>query len=505
MAMRTLAIAAVAAFAHAATTTALPKESQNGPRQYLTVRDQNKDQTDRTKRPTLRVDLDPTTQNIPANPALAHLRPPEPRIPPTFDIFVGISAFRDGIRCGTTLLTAFQRADHPDRVFFGVVDQVHPGDDTCLDSYCQQAAAVWPNETTCRYKQQITVDTRPADESRGPTLARHYQQRLVGNQEFCLQVDAHSAFTKHWDTELVRDWNATSNEMAILSTYIHNINQNILPDGTNKHAAQSTHLCQTKRGGFNNVRNVGADLIYDSTMPQMSALWGAGYSFGKCHAEKRVPVDSHTPWVFDGEEFQRASHLWTYGYDMYSPSVKGLMVYHNYTAVPAKFYQLPAATAKERSVEQERSNNRIKFLLGIPFQGEIDAEELSKYTYGPVRSLASYLKFAGVEFGPNATDNHSCYQLHWVPFELPETIEALLPGWRMSKATPKPTEVASTAATRRHKVETKKLRQQTVEMDRVETPEYSSLSLVVLVCVIIVLVSAALLRENGRFDSAKTK
>jgi hypothetical protein len=72
-------------------------------------------------------------------------------------------------------------------------------------------------------------------------------------------------------------------------------------------------------------------------MPQMSAFWGAGLSFSKCHAEKRVLIDSHTLWMFDGEEFLRASHLWTFGYDMYSPSRVGCVIYHNYTKVPARY------------------------------------------------------------------------------------------------------------------------------------------------------------------------
>merc|ERR1719221_2523050 len=34
----------------------------------------------------------------------------------------------------------------------------------------------------------------------------------------------------------------------------------------------------------------------------------------KCHAELKVPVDPHTPGIFDGEEFNRAARFWTYGY-----------------------------------------------------------------------------------------------------------------------------------------------------------------------------------------------
>ena len=47
---------------------------------------------------------------------------------------------------------------------------------------------------------------------------------------------------------------------------------------------------------------------------------GAGLSFSKCHAELKVPVDPHTPGIFDGEEFNRAARFFTYGYDIYTPN-----------------------------------------------------------------------------------------------------------------------------------------------------------------------------------------
>ena len=38
--------------------------------------------------------------------------------------------------------------------------------------------------------------------------------------------------------------------------------------------------------------------------------------------------DPHLPQIFDGEEFSRASRLWTHGYDMYTPT-RGI-VFHDY-------------------------------------------------------------------------------------------------------------------------------------------------------------------------------
>ncbi|ETV78557.1 hypothetical protein H257_08063 [Aphanomyces astaci] len=382
------------------------------------------------KAPNTDVTLYPETQNIPLDPTLSHLRPPPPRIPSSFDIFVGLSVFRDGLRCGYTIFTGFKRARNPDRLYFGIVDQVNPDDLKCLDEYCKLAKVEWPDDE-CKYKSHIRVDEHLADDSRGPTLARHYQQKLVGDQEFCLQLDAHSVFTNDWDVGMMQDWTTLNNEMAVLTTYLHNLNDFIGDDGTNKPPNHLPHICQTMRGGNGLVRSIGADLILQPKHPQMSALWGAGLSFSKCHAEKRVLVDNHNHWVFDGEEFLRASHLWTHGYDLYSPSKVGSVVYHNYTSVPARFEHVKVDQAL-KTKEQEMGINRFKFVVGWPFQGLLDSFDLEKYPWGTARTLQQYLNFSGITFEPGQKDKGSCKQLHWVPFSDPTSVEALVPGYTMT-------------------------------------------------------------------------
>ena len=138
--------------------------------------------------------------------------------------------------------------------------------------------------------------------------------------------------------------------------------------------------------------------------------------------------------MFDGEEFLRASHLWTYGYDLYSPSKLGSVVYHNYTAVP-KHFQYEKVDKKVKEEERDFGNNRFKMIYGIPFKGKVDAMELDKYGFGTARTLAEYLKFSSVSFAPNTSDNDTCHQLYWVPYSDPSSVEALLPGWEMNLKT----------------------------------------------------------------------
>lgn len=77
------------------------------------------------------------------------------------------------------------------------------------------------------------------------------------------------------------------------------------------------------------VRNWGTKCMRSMPHPKLTNIvWGAGLSFSKCHAEKKVPYDPHLPHIFDGEEFSRALRFWTYGYDIYSPH--RIYVVHNY-------------------------------------------------------------------------------------------------------------------------------------------------------------------------------
>lgn len=171
-----------------------------------------------------------------------------------------------------------------------------------------------------------------AEEARGPTLARANQQSLIQDEVFCMELDAHSILLRSWDTKIIADWLRADNEMAVLSTYIQGL-ERLNSDGeTRKVQDVGSHMCRapTEPVFF---RNSPTSRHKNARRPVMSPFWGAGMSFNKCHAERRVKVNPHTPWLFDGEEFLRASHLWTHGYDMYSPSLDGAVALHNYSHI----------------------------------------------------------------------------------------------------------------------------------------------------------------------------
>lgn len=54
--------------------------------------------------------------------------------------------------------------------------------------------------------------------AKGPGWARSLTRKILGNEEFCLQIDAHTEFAPEWDEKVKHEWAATGNEFGIIST-----------------------------------------------------------------------------------------------------------------------------------------------------------------------------------------------------------------------------------------------------------------------------------------------
>jgi len=363
----------------------------------------------------------------PARPA-----PPRGRLGRNTTLFIGIASYRDN-RCGRTLERAFAEAWDPHRVFIGVVQQNEPGDSDCVADFCalqrQNRARGSPYDRPgdveadgagadrCDFRDQIRVRNMPASEARGPAHARHFQQQLIANESFCLQVDAHSDFRRGWDRALLREWGKCRNEYAVLTTYPPRMSDKPL-DGFESwravedgypDASSVAHLCEatvTNAGHFRNEQ--AAMLMSPGDEPVLTSKWAAGLSFSKCHAERRVPNDRHLPWIWDGEEMSRAARLWTHGYDFYTPSKS--IVFHDYgrqgTVVGAP---IPADI-------QRASNERIFTLLGMRGAGRQNVS-WGRYGLGSTRTLEQFGKFSGLDFQASRVDNSGqCADLLFVPW-----------------------------------------------------------------------------------------
>ena len=232
-------------------------------------------------------------------------------------VFVAIAAFRDSL-CATTLEGLFGRAKFPDRVRVAVVQQNKPEDDDCYEAYCARARASrgLGDDAPCPYGDHVSVKRFSSDEAKGPTWARAQDaDMLPDDAEFCLRTDSHMAFANDWDTKQIAQWYGARNEYAVLSTYVADANQ-INEDGSEKNINnvwEVPHLCSIlwQDGHVRNMQAKAARLL---EKPKLTTLWAAGLSFSRCHAERAVPYDPHTPYIFWGEEFSRTARFFTVSY-----------------------------------------------------------------------------------------------------------------------------------------------------------------------------------------------
>ena len=103
-----------------------------------------------------------------------------------------------------------------------------------------------------------------------------------------MSIDSHMNAEPEWDDKMVSMWDDAKNEYAVLSTYVVDV------EHLGKNDLQVPHLCMVTF--TTNVRTYATKCVYNLPKPKLTnAIWGAGLSFSKCHAELKVMVDPHTP------------------------------------------------------------------------------------------------------------------------------------------------------------------------------------------------------------------
>ena len=263
-------------------------------------------------------------------------------------ILVTIAAHRD-FQCPETIAQALQRATFPSRVLIAATEENMPGDPfRCVPADLPPVGSgACSTDPICKHQAQLRVVTLDARTSTGPTYARHVLSRMYRGEAFILQIDAHTHFARGWDEELIRQWRATNNEMAVISAYPTDSNGSLTHEGKPLRQTRPI-MCQSKFAGGNGPSQ---HLMVHGSQPEerpslagtpmLEPFWAAGFSFSRGHWVVRVPYDPYLPYIFQGEEISMGMRAWTHGYDFYAPAVP-TVIYHEY----AIFSPRRAARAK---------------------------------------------------------------------------------------------------------------------------------------------------------------
>ena len=71
----------------------------------------------------------------------------------------------------------------------------------------------------CPHYHQVRQISFHDIQAKGPAFTRSLVHKVLGNEEFCLQMDAHSQMAPDWDEYMKQEWKMIGNEFAVLSTY----------------------------------------------------------------------------------------------------------------------------------------------------------------------------------------------------------------------------------------------------------------------------------------------
>ena len=364
-----------------------------------------------------------------------------------------IASFRDQL-CPRTLHNAFNRAENPHRIYIRVIEQTEEGSDLIDDAGCWARYCEDYNTNCQEYKDNVRTVHVNAKDAKGPTDARSKLSAMVNYdyvhrdepdqldfhrvelQDFCMQIDSHMDFSDNYDTELIFMWHRTENDYAVLSTYVADISQN------NQGIRVVPNLCMVTF--TSTIRNWGTKECRNLIRPKMTnAMWGAGLSFHRCHAELNVPVDPYLDGVFDGEEGSRGLRFFTHGYDVYAPDV--VLVthdYHTHQGNPVvhtwgrhrgkeeadggekeKVFKFREDIERERSKVQTKGTKRVNMMLGIGHsrwneqeEAEIEQIRKSRFGIGNKRTLEQASKFSGIDLAGKKMVENKCGNLKWVPY-----------------------------------------------------------------------------------------
>lgn len=287
-------------------------------------------------------------------------------------IFVSVASYCDSM-LQLTLDDALAKANNPDRITFGVVEQAPPDKRVNL------------RDSRHRY---VGIDPY---ESRGVCWARAICMSLYQNEDYFLQIDSHMLFDRGWDDVLISALHSCPSNKALISSYPNPFE---VIDGVptvKPHANQA--IVHIVSGNFlpNDfaLQFVGMGVDKDCVL---GFALGAGCIFVSGAFVGEVPYD---PWLyFHGEEQSLAVRAFTFGWDIFH--VK-LPLYHLYDTDPDTCPRPKHWSEKEDTVRKQRwweldkiSKHRLELLF--------TEKSLGIYGLGPVRTLQQYQDFSGIDY-----------------------------------------------------------------------------------------------------------
>jgi len=334
---------------------------------------------------------------------------------PADSIFIVTASYRDP-EVASTLARAFARAAHPERITVGVYAQneegeAEPGRDPIGGLF--KAGVECPGHPVCAAvaEGRIRVTRELWMRAEGPTVARAMAEAHYGNESFVMGVDSHCHFVRGWDNVMIDMFKRIGNDHALISAYpaaygeTHQGGNGLEEYEPETFVKSIGCIERTRRVNVHNTVSFKHDMGSCATPkngPTIVAFFAAGFTFSRGHRVLRVPYDSHTPYIFDGEEISMGVRAWTWGYDLYQPdrNIIAHLYIPNGSPLRPVFWTTDWGArwpCQYRSLLRIQEQLRVHTLL-TPREslGVVDLDEWSKYDTGPRRDPRDFFEWAGI-------------------------------------------------------------------------------------------------------------
>jgi len=327
-------------------------------------------------------------------------------------IYCSVASYRDP-ECRATVEDIYSRAKHPERIRVAIVDQRVNGDPICSEpeKHCSED----PTQALCKYRDLIDVYEMDAQLGIGPVFARHLAHRHYRGEYFAMQVDSHVRMVQDWDETIIKYWKSANNEMAVLTTYLSDLQGRIDPKTHQATNEARPIMCESDYEGSGQYKHLRHGQQPEGMagirgQPTLQPFWAAGFSFARGHFVIQVPYDQYLPMIFQGEEISIGLRGFTHGYDYYSPETG--VCYHMYATNAPDRHKVPLFWEHSRLYHNagQSAMRRLNSIIGMDTGGRqpYHRDEEEKYGLGTVRSTEKFFKVFGIHTKSQTVEKHLC-------------------------------------------------------------------------------------------------
>lgn len=297
-------------------------------------------------------------------------------------IFVSIASYRDK-ELIKTVKSCLENAHDPDNIRIGICWQYDETEDISVfddDSRIQIHKIYWKDvEGSVCWGRSII------------------QQKFFKNEEYYLQIDSHTLFTKNWDKILIDMYKNLPTDKAVISvgpSYYYDLSaEGALPhydwepvefvDGIYR----DTQIKKQKLDSMSTTHFMYGFLPADDISKPIPARHiSAAYIFTTGGWVNDVPYDSEL--YFAGEEASLTLRTYTNGYDIFNPN-KMVLWHLKYEFKKRKRHW----NTFEQSVIHKFAN-----ISDAKFKKIVSGENLGVYGIGTTRTLLDWEVYSGVSF-----------------------------------------------------------------------------------------------------------